>query len=248
MADKLAIGIDIGGSKIAAGVVDEDGRVLARHRADTPSTDPAAVPPGARYSVCTVEAMPRETDAAFVAIDEIQLADDLERGHIFTDRILHLRGREETLLLGSQTMAGILQKLLRGVSVVTRPRMSTLVYAGSKKITRLPRRSAIVAFSADEVYAIAELIRRQRGGAAVVTGALSPAHPQCSGRALSIGRHRFPGRHRRDRHGPEPRCRPCRLRAASQVRRIPVSRSYGCANSDRSPGVPGVTCATARSA
>ena len=132
------------------------------------------VPAGAKYSVCTVEAMPRETDAAFVAIDEVQLAGDLERGHIFTDRILHLRGRQETLLLGAGTMQGILQRLLKGISVVTRPRLSHLAYAGSKKLTRLPRRSAIVAFSADEVYAIGELIRRQRGGAAVVLGALSP--------------------------------------------------------------------------
>ncbi|TPL47533.1 helicase-related protein [Mesorhizobium sp. B2-4-6] len=132
------------------------------------------VPAGAKYSVCTVEAMPHETDAAFVAIDEVQLAGDLERGHIFTDRILHLRGRQETLLLGAATMHGILQRLLKGVSVVTRPRLSHLAYAGSKKLTRLPRRTAIVAFSADEVYAIAELIRRQQGGAAVVLGALSP--------------------------------------------------------------------------
>jgi len=131
-------------------------------------------PPGARYSVCTVEAMPRKTEAAFVAIDEVQLADDPERGYIFTDRILHLRGRQETLLLGAATMRGILEKLLPGISVITRPRLSRLNYAGSKKITRLPRRSAIVAFAADEVYAIAELIRRQRGGAAVVMGALSP--------------------------------------------------------------------------
>ncbi|SIT54381.1 Helicase domain protein [Mesorhizobium prunaredense] len=131
-------------------------------------------PDGARYSVCTVEAMPRETDAAFVAVDEVQLAGDLERGHIFTDRILHLRGRQETLLLGAATMHGILQRLLKGVSVVTRPRLSHLAYAGSKKLTRLPRRTAIVAFSADEVYAIAELIRRQQGAAAVVLGALSP--------------------------------------------------------------------------
>ena len=131
-------------------------------------------PAGAKYSVHTVEALPRETDAAFVAIDEVQLAGDLERGHIFTDRILNLRGRQETLLLGAATMHGILQKLLRGVSVVTRPRLSHLAYAGSKKLTRLPRRSAIVAFSADEVYGIAELIRRQQGGAAVVLGALSP--------------------------------------------------------------------------
>ena len=111
--------------------------------------------------------------AAFVAIDEVQLAGDLERGHVFTDRILHLRGRQETLLLGAATMRGILERLLQGVSVVTRPRLSHLAYAGQKKLTRLPRRTAIVAFSADEVYAIAELIRRQRGGAAVVLGALS---------------------------------------------------------------------------
>ncbi|MFS2153480.1 helicase-related protein [Rhizobium sp. Rhizsp42] len=131
-------------------------------------------PPNARYSVCTVEAMPRETKAAFVAIDEVQLSGDLERGHIFTDRILHLRGRDETLLLGAGTMRPILQHLLPGITVVERPRLSHLLYAGQKKITRLPQRSAIVAFSADEVYAIAELIRRQRGGAAVVLGALSP--------------------------------------------------------------------------
>lgn len=132
------------------------------------------VPPKARFQVCTVEAMPRETKAAFVAIDEVQLAGDLERGHIFTDRILHLRGRDETLLLGAGTMRPILEQLLPGLIVVERPRLSQLVYAGSKKITRLPKRSAIVAFSAEEVYAIAELIRRQRGGAAVVLGALSP--------------------------------------------------------------------------
>ncbi|WP_421856610.1 helicase-related protein [Oricola sp.] len=131
-------------------------------------------PPKARFSVCTVEAMPPQTDTAFVAIDEIQLAGDLERGHIFTDRLLHLRGREETLLLGAGTMAGILLAMLPGIDIVDRPRMSHLAYAGSRKITRLPRRSAIVAFSADEVYATAELIRRQRGGAAVVMGALSP--------------------------------------------------------------------------
>ncbi len=131
-------------------------------------------PPGARFSICTVEAMPRETKAAFVAIDEVQLAADLERGHIFTDRIMHLRGREETLLLGAGTMRRILERLLPGITIIERPRMSQLFYAGQKKITRLPQRTAIVAFSADEVYAIAELIRRQRGGAAVVLGALSP--------------------------------------------------------------------------
>ncbi|MEO2039647.1 MAG: helicase, partial [Martelella sp.] len=90
-------------------------------------------PPKARFSVCTVEAMPREADVAFVAIDEVQLASDMERGHIFTDRILHLRGREETLLLGSATMRPILQKLLPGISVVERPRLSQLFYAGQKR-------------------------------------------------------------------------------------------------------------------
>ncbi len=132
------------------------------------------IPDNARYRVCTVEAMPREADAAFVAIDEVQLATDLERGHIFTDRILNLRGREETMLLGAATVRPVLEGLLPGINVITRPRMSQLTWAGQKKITRLPARTAIVAFSADEVYAIAELIRRQRGGAAVVLGSLSP--------------------------------------------------------------------------
>ncbi|SHF52920.1 ATP-dependent RNA helicase SUPV3L1/SUV3 [Kaistia soli DSM 19436] len=132
------------------------------------------IPAHPRYRVCTVEALPSQTDASFLAIDEIQLAGDLERGHVFTDRILNLRGRDETLLLGAGTMRGIIEKLLPGVTIITRPRMSMLTYAGSKKITRLPRRSAIVAFSSDEVYAVAELIRRQRGGAAVVLGSLSP--------------------------------------------------------------------------
>jgi ATP-dependent RNA helicase SUPV3L1/SUV3 len=132
------------------------------------------VPASPSYRVCTVEALPDRTDAAFLAIDEIQLAGDLERGHVFTDRMLNLRGREETLLLGAATMRNIVEKLLPGINVVTRPRMSMLTYAGMKKITRLPSRSAVVAFSSDEVYAIAELIRRQRGGAAVVLGSLSP--------------------------------------------------------------------------
>jgi len=131
-------------------------------------------PPNARYWVSTVEAMPRDLDVAFLAIDEIQLGSDFERGHVFTDRILNRRAREETLVLGAATMRPIVEKLLPGAHIVSRPRLSTLTYAGEKKITRLPRRSAVVAFSADEVYAIAELIRRQRGGAAVVLGALSP--------------------------------------------------------------------------
>ncbi len=132
------------------------------------------IPPDPCYWVATVEAMPRETEVAFVAIDEVQLAADLERGHVFTDRMLNVRGSQETLLLGAATMRGIIGHLLPGVHIVTRPRMSVLSYAGQRKFTRLPERSAIVSFSADEVYATAELIRRQRGGAAVVLGALSP--------------------------------------------------------------------------
>jgi ATP-dependent RNA helicase SUPV3L1/SUV3 len=131
-------------------------------------------PPNARFWVSTVEAMPRDLDVAFVAIDEIQLAADLERGHVFTDRILNRRGREETLVLGAQTMRAMIEKLLPGANILSRPRLSTLNFSGERKLTRLPRRSAIVTFSADEVYAIAELIRRQRGGAAVVLGSLSP--------------------------------------------------------------------------
>src|SRR5437762_984280 len=118
--------------------------------------------------------MPRDLDVSFLAVDEIQICADLERGHVFTDRVLHRRGRDETLILGAATMRGIVERLLPGISVVTRPRLSQLSFAGDRKITRQPRRTAIVAFSADEVYAIAELIRRQRGGAAVVMGSLSP--------------------------------------------------------------------------
>ncbi|MDX3978278.1 helicase-related protein [Shinella sp.] len=147
---------------------------VGQHNVALVTGEEKITPHMARYSVCTVEAMPRETRASFVAIDEVQLAGDLERGHIFTDRVLHLRGRDETLLLGAATMKPILEQLLPGIHVIERPRLSQLFYAGSKKITRLPQRTAIVAFSADEVYAIAELIRRQRGGAAVVLGALSP--------------------------------------------------------------------------
>ncbi len=131
-------------------------------------------PPKARFWVSTVEAMPRDLDVSFLAVDEIQIAADLERGHVFTDRILHRRGRDETLLLGAATMRPIIERLLPGASIVTRPRLSQLEFAGDRKLTRQPRRTAIVAFSADEVYAIAELIRRQHGGAAVVLGSLSP--------------------------------------------------------------------------
>jgi len=132
------------------------------------------VPPKARYWVATVEAMPTDIPVAFLAIDEIQTAIDFDRGHIFTDRMLNARGINETLLLGADTMAPLIRKLLPDAEIIHRPRMSELSWAGSKKITRQPARSAIVAFSAREVYAIAELVRRERGGAAVVMGSLSP--------------------------------------------------------------------------
>src|SRR6202166_2798034 len=131
-------------------------------------------PPNPRFWVATVEAMPRDLDVAFLAVDEIQLAADFDRGHVFTDRMLNRRGREETLVLAAAARRPIVERRLPGASIVSRPRLSQLTFAGEKKLTRLPRRSAIVAFSAEEVYAIAELIRRQRGGAAVVLGSLSP--------------------------------------------------------------------------
>nr|WP_237212675.1 helicase-related protein [Ruegeria lacuscaerulensis] len=132
------------------------------------------VPPRAQYWVCTVEAMPEGMGADIVAIDEIQLCADPERGHVFTDRLLRSRGTNETLFLGSDTMRGSISALVPEAQFVRRERMSQLVYSGSKKISRMPARSAIVGFSVDNVYAIAELLRRQKGGAAVVMGALSP--------------------------------------------------------------------------
>ena len=132
------------------------------------------VPPRAHYFVCTVEAMPLTREVEFLAVDEIQLAGDPERGHVFTHRLLNARGAFETMFLGAGTMAPLIRRLLPGAEIVPRERFSSLTYDGARKITRLPRRTAVVAFSADEVYAIAELIRRQRGGAAVVMGSLSP--------------------------------------------------------------------------
>ena len=132
------------------------------------------VPPRPSFWVCTVEAMPPDIEVPFLAIDEVQLCGDFERGHIFTDRVLHRRGLEETLLLGAATMKPIFEKLIPNVQFTARPRLSKLSYAGQKKLSRLPPRSAIVAFNAEMVYAVAEHIRQQRGGAAVVMGALSP--------------------------------------------------------------------------
>ncbi len=137
------------------------------------------VPPAARWFVCTTEAMPLAgtnggREMAFLAVDEIQLIADRERGHVFTDRLLHARGYAETMFLGAGTAKPVIRRLVPHAEFIERPRLSTLTHTGPKKITRLPRRSAVVAFSANDVYRIAELIRRQRGGAAVVFGALSP--------------------------------------------------------------------------
>ncbi|RVT42167.1 helicase-related protein [Sphingobium algorifonticola] len=132
-------------------------------------------PPKARYFLCTAESMPTDGDFAFVALDEAQLGADPERGHVFTDRLLRARGREETMILGSAIIAPLVRKLVPEAEIIGRPRFSTLSYAGAKKLSRLPKRSAIVAFSAEEVYAVAEMLRRFRGGAAVVMGALSPS-------------------------------------------------------------------------
>jgi ATP-dependent RNA helicase SUPV3L1/SUV3 len=148
---------------------------LRGHRAVALVTgEEKVIPPRPHYWVCTVEAMPLSLPVEFLAVDEIQLCADPERGHVFTDRLLHARGQFETMFLGSQTMAPLIRRLLPDAEIQTRERFSTLTYSGSKKLTRLPRRTAIVAFSAEQVYAIAELIRRQRGGAAVVMGNLSP--------------------------------------------------------------------------
>ena len=132
------------------------------------------VPEGARYFLCTVEAMPLDREVSFLAIDEGQVAADPERGHVFTDRLLHARGYGETMILGSETLRPLIRTLIPDAEIVTRPRFSTLAYAGTKKLSRLPRRCAIVAFTAAEVYALAEMLRRQKGGAAVVMGSLSP--------------------------------------------------------------------------
>ncbi|GIX20848.1 MAG: disulfide oxidoreductase [Erythrobacter sp.] len=133
------------------------------------------VPSQARYFLCTAEAMPRsQGEVAFVALDEAQLGADPERGHIFTDRLLHARGREETMILGAASLAPMVKALIPGAEITSRPRFSTLSHAAPVKLSRLPRRSAVVAFSIEEVYALAEALRRLRGGAAVVMGALSP--------------------------------------------------------------------------
>src|SRR6476646_997199 len=132
------------------------------------------LPPNPSYFVCTVESMPLDRAVEFLAVDEIQLCADPERGHVFTARLLHARGLQETMFLGADTIRPLMRRLVPGVDYVSRPRFATLSYTGYKKVTRLPPRSAVVAFASADVFSLAELIRRQRGGTAVVLGALSP--------------------------------------------------------------------------
>jgi ATP-dependent RNA helicase SUPV3L1/SUV3 len=132
------------------------------------------VPPAPQYFVCTVEAMPLDRRVEFLAVDEIQLAADRERGHVFTDRLLRARGFAETMFLGAETVKPLLRQLVPEAAFIARERLSTLTYAGHKKLDRLPRRSAIVVFSLADLYQVAERVRHETGGAAVVFGALSP--------------------------------------------------------------------------
>ncbi len=132
------------------------------------------IPVNAKYYFCTVESMPVDKILDFVGIDEIQMCSDHERGHIFTDRLLNLRGEKLTMFMGSNSIRNIIEKLEEDIEYIDRKRLSKLTYSGHKKISRIERKSAIIAFSAEEVYAIAELIRRQKGGAAIVMGSLSP--------------------------------------------------------------------------
>ena len=132
------------------------------------------VPPDARYFLCTVESMPIDRRVAFLAVDEIQMCADPDRGHLFTDRLLHARGDVETMLMGAETVRPLIRRLVPEADIQTRIRMSTLSHAGARKLQRLPPRSAVVAFSTADVYVLAEIVRRQRGGAGVVLGALSP--------------------------------------------------------------------------
>tara|TARA_Y100001970_G_scaffold211901_1_gene258687 strand:+ start:1130 stop:3607 length:2478 start_codon:yes stop_codon:yes gene_type:complete len=132
------------------------------------------IPSNAKYYLCTVESMPIDKELEFVGIDEIQMCSDHERGHIFTERLLNLRGTKSTMLMGSNTMKIIIDKLEEDIEYINKPRLSKLKYSGHKKISRIERKSAIIAFSTEDVYAIAELLRRQKGGSAIIMGSLSP--------------------------------------------------------------------------
>ena len=145
------------------------------------------LPNSAQYFICTVESMPKDKIVDFVAIDEIQMCADRERGHIFTERLLNSRGEVLTMFLGSQIMKNIISQLVENVEFLKQDRFSKLTYNGSKKISRLNRKSALIAFSVEEVYAIAELVRRQKGGAAVIMGSLSPKQEIHKWNYISLG-------------------------------------------------------------
>ena len=149
-------------------------RVKGRHQVALITGEEKIVPANARYFLCTVESMPVDRPVSFLAVDEIQMCADADRGHVFTNRLLGARGADETMFMGAEAVRPLLRRLVPEAEFVTRPRFSTLTYAGQRKVTRLPPRSAVVAFSAADVYSLAELVRRERGGAAVVLGALSP--------------------------------------------------------------------------
>ncbi len=153
---------------------DKVARIKGRRRVALVTGEEKIVPPTADYFICTVESMPLDRRTEFLAVDEIQLCADGERGHVFTDRLLHARGEVETMFLGADTIRPVIRRLVPRTQFISRPRFSRLSYSGTKKLTRIPPRSAVVAFSASDVYAIAEHVRHQRGGAAVVLGALSP--------------------------------------------------------------------------
>jgi ATP-dependent RNA helicase SUPV3L1/SUV3 len=149
-------------------------RIKGRHQVALITGEEKIVPANARYFLCTVESMPVDRRVSFLGVDEIQMCADADRGHVFTNRLLGARGAEETMFMGAETVKPLLRRLVPEAEFITRPRFSTLTYAGQRKVTRLPPRSAVVAFSAADVYSLAELVRRERGGAAVVLGALSP--------------------------------------------------------------------------
>ncbi len=159
---------------LAREVYDNCVKKLGSNRVALITGEEKIIPPTANYYLCTVESMPLDLNFEFVAIDEIQMCADPERGHIFTDRLLNYRGDKLTMFLGADTMKNIISNLVPSSEFVYRDRLSKLIYTGYKKISRIQPRSAIVAFSVDEVYALAEFIRRQRGGAAIVMGSLSP--------------------------------------------------------------------------
>ena len=159
---------------LAREVYDKVSSKVGKERVALITGEEKIIPPGADYYLCTVESIPLDINFEFVAIDEIQMCADHERGHIFTDRLLNMRGEKLTMLMGSNTIKSIISKLDGDIEFINRERLSKLSYAGHKKISRIDRKTAVIAFSAEEVYAIAELIRRQKGGAAIVMGSLSP--------------------------------------------------------------------------